>query len=80
MTASVVSLEFYKILRIFRLDNFVKRVVFCYPRDIVGEFLLECKSDNSNSNNHNNDQMKKLPCLPSCRQIKFFVSVEVCNI
>ena len=49
VTASVVSKEFYKIFRIFfsrknikdnvfRSDNLVKRVVFCYPREIFGEF------------------------------------------
>ena len=54
MTASIVSKEFYKLSKssfqekisttAFRLDNLVKRMVFCcYPRDIVGEFPLECK-------------------------------------
>ena len=90
MTASVISIVFYKIFRIFfstkktskaafRLDNLVKGVVLCYPRDIVGEFPLECKNDNDNNNN-NDDKTKKLPCLRSYQQIKFFVSTKVCNI
>ena len=65
----------------FRLDNLVRRVVFCYLRDIVGEFPLGRKNyrDNNNNNNNNDDQIKKFPCLQSCQQIKFFVSAEVCN-
>ena len=65
----------------FRLDNLVRRVVFCYLRDIVGEFPLGRKNygDNNNYNNNNDDQIKKFPCLQSCQQIKFFVSAEVCN-
>ena len=73
----------------FRLDNLVKRMVFCYLQTIVGEFPFECKNDNNNNNNNdnnnnnnndNNDGKKKLPCLRSCRQTKFFLSAELCNI
>ena len=66
----------------FGLHNLVKRVVFCYLRDIVGEFPLGRKNygdNNNNNNNNNDDQIKKFPCLRSCQQIKFFVSAEVCN-
>ena len=69
----------------FRLDKLVKRMVFCYLQTIVGEFPFECKNDNNNNdnnnnNNDNNDGKKKLPCLRSYRQTKFFLSAEVCNI
>ena len=90
ITAYVASKEFCKIFSIFfskeistttfRLDNLVKRMIFCYPRDIVGEFPLECKNDNNNNNDNNDGKIKKLPCLRSCRQINVFVSAEVCKI
>ena len=40
----------------FRPDNLVKRIVFCYPSAIVGEFPLECKNDNINNNDNNDDK------------------------
>ena len=65
MTASVVSWESLKIFKIFfskkisttafRLDNLVKRMVFCYLQTIDGEFPLECKNDNNNNNNNDNN-------------------------
>ena len=50
----------------FKLDNLVKSVVFCYPRDVVGEFPLvsnriklraqmECNNNNNNNNNNDNN-------------------------
>ena len=61
----------------FRLDNLVKRMVFCYPQTIVGEFPLECKNDNNNNNNDNNDG-KKAPTftkLPTNQVFRFSRSV-----
>ena len=49
------------------LDNLVKRMVSCYPRDIVGEFPFECKNDNIYNIYNNDGEIKKLPRLRSCQ-------------